>query len=280
MLYLNFNKTRFSICCTDMLIKDNQKSKTLLQWMKEYYWLQMSNSVKQLSQKCPQCILHQKSLPAETLLHTKATYPFEKVSCDIATVKSKDFLIINCNYSGYIFACQIRDKFSATVIKQLHNVFLTQGFPRFFISDGASCFSSDEFKNYCSSNGIYNDLSSPHKPSSNSKAEVHIGIFKNLYLKNDCDWTKFRHSLLHFHNISKTQGYSPSELYYNRTQRTGRPLHHSHYAFREVMDRGLPPKMSQTKRTHLPLQVNDICLLQNAKTLKWDVQCHIMQVRA
>ena len=60
---------------------------------------------------------------------------------------------------------------SQAAISQLGHIFAKFGLPSMLVSDNARVFTSEEFKEFLKQNGIYNVMSAPFQPSTNSLAK-------------------------------------------------------------------------------------------------------------
>ena len=80
---------------------------------------------------------------------------------------------------------------SAITIMTLTNLRQTFSFkrlPHSIVSDNGSCFTSDEFEQFCRANGIKYVRCSPYHPSSNGAAERAVQIVKFYLLKPKVTW--------------------------------------------------------------------------------------------
>ena len=67
---------------------------------------------------------------------------------------------------------------SEATIEGLRHMFSTHGVPDTLVSDNGSCFTSEQFANFCNRNSITHITSAPFHPASNGLAERAVQTFK------------------------------------------------------------------------------------------------------
>ena len=67
---------------------------------------------------------------------------------------------------------------STVTIEHLQSIFATHGLPEVLVTDNGTVFSSAEFSQFTSYNGICHIKTAPYHPSSNGLAERAVQIFK------------------------------------------------------------------------------------------------------
>ena len=72
----------------------------------------------------------------------------------------------------------MRSTTSAATIVKFRETFATHGLPETIISDNGPNFTSTEFENFLSKNGIKHTKVSPYHPASNGQAERAVRAFK------------------------------------------------------------------------------------------------------
>ena len=92
-------------------------------------------------------------------------------------------LVIVDAYSKYIDAHVVTSATTAATILRLRQTFSTHGLPCTIVSDNGSPFTSREFQQYCSMNGIKHIRSSPFHPASNGLAERAVQTIKGGHKK-------------------------------------------------------------------------------------------------
>lgn len=92
-----------------------------------------------------------------TLLHVDYVGPF----------LGKMFLVLVDSLSKWMYECLVTAASSQGTIEKLRQSFSVRGLPQMLMSDNATCFTSAEFKDFMSENGIKRVTSAPFHPSSN-----------------------------------------------------------------------------------------------------------------
>ena len=83
----------------------------------------------------------------------------------------KYFLILVNSHSKWLEVHPVNAATSAMTIEKLKFIFSTHGLPEMTISDNGSVFTSKEFADFMTYNGITHVKSSPYHPSTNGLAE-------------------------------------------------------------------------------------------------------------
>ena len=109
------------------------------------------------------------------------------------------------------------------MLQKLRTVFATHGFTEILESDNSFCFTSADFKEFISRNGIKHITSAPYHPASNRLVERANQTFKKAISKEkpvDIE-SQFSRFLFHYRNVPhKTTGSTPAELLLKRKLRT------------------------------------------------------------
>ena len=80
------------------------------------------------------------------------------------------FIIVNL-HSKLIDAHIVSSATTSVTLTKLRQTFSFTGLPHTIVSDNGSCFTSDEFEQFCRANGIKHVICSPYHPSSNGAPE-------------------------------------------------------------------------------------------------------------
>lgn len=217
-----------------------------------FYWPSMSYHVELFVNQCKVC---EKFRPAASK-HSLISYPlpkcpWERVSVDIGTFNSQDYLVFYDAYSKWLEIKPINSKSAATAIEKCKEVFMTHGNPAFLHCDN-NPFNSSEFLMYAQTNHFEVVTSSPNFPSSNGRAEKGINIAKLILKKCNVDRSDFRDSLREYNNTCvPSMSASPAEMLMSRKIRTVLP----------VSCNALKPKVQN--------QVYDKMVQQQMRTEKW-----------
>ena len=135
------------------------------------------------------------------------------------------FLVVIDSYSKWMDVIRVSSTSSQVTIKSLRDVFATHGLPKHIVSDNGTAFTSAEFKECISRNGIKHSTSAPFHPASNGLAEKAVQIFKNALkkmntMKMNID-TKIARFLFKYRTTPHTTtGSAPCELLMGRRLRS------------------------------------------------------------
>ena len=181
------------------------------------WWPGIDKAIESEVEKCDQCQLHQKT-PSLALLHPWEwpNPPWSRVHIDHAgPFQGKLFLILVDAHSMWLEVMTVPSTSSEVTLQKLRVIFSTRGLPEVLVSDNASCFTSNEFREFMSRNGIRHITSAPYHPASNGLAERSIQTFKEA-MKNakgtDIE-TQLSRFLFHYRNTPHTTtGHTPAEL--------------------------------------------------------------------
>ena len=80
-------------------------------------------------------------------------------------------LIIVDAHSKFIDAHIVSSATTSVTLTKIRQTLSFTGLPHTIVSDNGSCFTSDEFEQFCRANGIKHVRCSPYHPSSNGAAE-------------------------------------------------------------------------------------------------------------
>lgn len=112
---------------------------------------------------------------------------------------------------------------TAKLLEKLHMVFATLGLPQKIVTDNGPSFTSSEFKDFVSRNGIKHITSSPYHPSSNGLAERAVQSFKHAIKKIPGQTVQEKLSKFLFNyriTPHTTTGIPPAELLVGRRLRS------------------------------------------------------------
>ena len=131
-------------------------------------------------------------------------------------------------YSRYPEIKIIKKTTSSKIISGLEEIFSRQGYPYTLKTDNGTNFTSDEFENYCTVNGIKHLKSQPYWPRGNAEVDiVNRTMFKAIRTAQaeGRDWKiapiQFLRDYRSFPHSTKNE--SPAKLLFNRELRTKMP---------------------------------------------------------
>ena len=126
-------------------------------------------------------------------------------------------------YSGYAWTQELRRTDTTTVVGQLSDWFIEVGWPTAIRTDGGLQFRT-EFSQFCDKHGIKHELSSPYNPESNGLAEAAVKNIKAIITRCHKERENIKLAIAAWRNMARTDGVSPSQLFYGRRQRQLLPL--------------------------------------------------------
>ena len=195
------------------------------------WWPKINSDIEAFVRKCLPCQSFHKADPAEK----DNSWPISKVAWQRLNIDhagpfhGKLFFIIVDSYSRWLHVDIVPSLSSKIAISRLRSLFSTHGLPETIVSDNGTCFTSEEFKEFCKGNAIEHKLIAPFHPSSNGRAERMVQ-FTKLTLKkfimsansNNSNLDTALSKFLLCQHITPTLegGKSPSELLFNRKLRT------------------------------------------------------------
>ena len=90
----------------------------------------------------------------------------------------KWFLVVVDAHSKWLEVKFVNNATTINMIKHLRSLFATHGLPEMIVSDNGSVFTSIEFQDFCTKNGIKHVKSAPYHPASNGLAERTVQMYK------------------------------------------------------------------------------------------------------
>ena len=232
------------------------------------WWPGIHKAIESEVEKCDQCQVHQKT-PSLAPLH-----PWEwpnrlwsRVHIDHAgPFQGKLFLILVDAHSKWLEVMTVPSTSSEVTLQKLRVIFSTHGLPEVLVSDNASCFTSNEFREFMSCNGIRHITSAPYHPASNGLAERSVQTFKEAMKKakgTDIE-TQLSCFLFHYRNTPHaTTGHTPAELLLGRKPRSHLTLMQPNLAarVRNKVQGQLAAHDQHTKERHF--QIEDLVFGNN-----------------
>ena len=189
------------------------------------WWPGIDKDIERQVQNCTQCQQNQKS-PAPSPLHSWEwpDRPWSRLHVDHAgPFLGKYFLLVVDAHSKWLEVMLVPSTSTANTVQKLRIIFATHGLPEVLVSDNATCFTSTEFQEFLTRNGIRHITSAPYHPATNGLAERAVQTFKNALKKTSTDDLETRLSRFLFHYRTtphSTTGLSPAELLLGRRPRS------------------------------------------------------------
>ncbi|XP_031338181.1 uncharacterized protein K02A2.6-like [Photinus pyralis] len=189
------------------------------------WWPNMDSEIEAIVKNCNVCQSHQRDPPKAQLHPWEWTStPWERLHIDHAgPFHGAIFLIVVDSHSKWLEVRRVPSTSSKATVSVLRQIFSTHGLPKVIVSDNATSFTSTEFTEFLSKNGIRHARIAPYHPSSNGQAERMVQeVKRNLSKMGEGDWEiKLARYLLGQHTTpSTTTKTSPAEMLMKRRLRT------------------------------------------------------------
>jgi transposase InsO family protein len=232
------------------------------------WWPNMDQELEDKVKHCGQCQVHRKAPPLAPLHPWEwPNEPWERLHLDYAgPFMGHMFLIVVDAHSKWIDVHIVNRATTSATVEKLRTTFATHGLPRVIVTDNGSNFTSEEFADFMTQNGIKHVKSAPFHPSSNGLAERAVQSFKNGMKKmgEGSVETKLSRYLMRYRiTPHTTTGASPAELLMKRKPRCKLDLVRPNMAS-HVREKQMDQKANHDKRTKLrTFQVDDTVYAKN-----------------
>ena len=190
------------------------------------FWPAMSKDIQEAVEKCEVCAEFQNNNSKQPMQsHEIPGRPWSRVSSDLFTLNSRDYIVLADSYSDFIEVGELRSTISSDVILFLKQQFSRHGIPDVLVTDNGPQFSSSEFTTFSSTWEFKHVTSSPTHAKSNGKAESAVKVVKKVFKKAHRDNKDSWLALLDQRN-TPTQGVgsSPAQRLMSRRTRTLLPI--------------------------------------------------------
>lgn len=157
-----------------------------------------------------------------------AAGPWQRVHIDYLTVGQRVYLVLVDSFSKWIECVYMHNTSTKSLILKLKVIFSTFGIPNVLVSDNDVKINSNEFKTFCSFNGIKYMTSPIYHPPSNGQAENTVRTCKKMLkciLKENCSPSQINELLLGYlfnyrNALHCTTGDTPAKLMFGRELRS------------------------------------------------------------
>ena len=183
----------------------------------------------------------------------------ESASADLFQFGSQHYLVLVEWYSGFPMVSKLCNLSSATIIRNLTEIFNNYDWPLSIRMDGGLQFCS-EFKTFCAAHDISHELSSPYHPESNGHAESAVKNVKHLMEK--VKPSEFPSAFAAWKNTRRAHQPSPNELFFGHQFRIQLPLMRSTLC-QATSTQSTPPADSARFRPLPPLSPGRTVWVQN-----------------
>ena len=209
----------------------------------------------------------------------------DRVGVDLFKFGGDTYLVMIDYYSHFPLIKKFGKSSSTTkVVKALSKWFDLYGFPRYCRHDSGGEF-RNKFKEYLRQMGVISEPSSAYNPASNGRVERSVGQVKQLLKRAKAARECFYTSLAEWRLAPRSEGASPSQLFYKRHIRSGRlpevPTVLDVDGARESKE-AAQRKSADKRTTHHPrkmLEMHQDVFLQDQQTKLWSIRGQIVQIR-
>lgn len=189
------------------------------------FWIGITNDVKKLVSECDVCQTYQPGQQKEPLItHERPDIPWYKLGTDVFHFDGNNYLLVVDYYSNYFEIAQLRNMSSKETILKFKSILSRHGIPRYLVSDNATNYVNDEFRQFAESWGIEHTTSSPRYPKANGLAEKYVGIVKKLLVKSQSENLDPYLALLNYRDTPVLGDKSSAQLLMGRHLRTRIPV--------------------------------------------------------
>ncbi|KAG8323166.1 hypothetical protein J6590_108572 [Homalodisca vitripennis] len=191
------------------------------------WWPNIDDQIVSLANNCSSCLMERNN-PSKCQLHTwhYPSSPWQRLHMDyLGPINGKMYLLIVDAHSKWLEVFPVASTSANVAINHLRDLFSRFGLPETVHSDNGPPFSSFEFHNFMSNNGIRHTLSPPYHPMSNGLAENSVKYAKNkikcaLRDKKDVNIALSRILFDYRNAVHATTNETPAKLMFNRQLRT------------------------------------------------------------
>ncbi|XP_055688348.1 uncharacterized protein K02A2.6-like [Lutzomyia longipalpis] len=191
------------------------------------FWPGIDGDIEHVVRQCEDCAVAAKA-PVKALLASwpLATRPWERIHLDYAKYRGEMFLLVIDAYSKWPEIFRTPSTTSTQTIQRLQETFARNGLPETIVSDNGTQFVSEEFAEFCRTNGIQHLKTNPYCPYSNGQCERLVDSLKRSMNKQgtsvslDVGLQRFLANYRMTPNENVPDGKSPSEIFFGRKTRT------------------------------------------------------------
>ena len=189
------------------------------------WWPKMDTAIEDIVKTCPLC-QESRPLPTAAPLHPWEwpSQPWSRIHLDFAGPFLGSMYLLSVDaHSKWLDIFPMQSISSAKTIEKLRILFANHGLPHKVVTDNGPSFTSAEFAEFMSKNGIIHIKSAPYHPSTNGLAERAVQSFKQAVKRIAGDTVQERISKFLFtyritpHSVT---GVAPAELLMGRRLRS------------------------------------------------------------
>lgn len=191
------------------------------------WWPRIDSDIERLTKSCFDCNKN-KNNPQKVTTHIweKSDTPFDRVHADYAgPLNGGYYFLLVDSYTKWPEIYYTRNMTTETTIEICRKIFSHFGFPKVFVSDNGTQFTSYKFRAFLKENGVTLKLTAPYHPATNGQAERYVQILKSKLGAMKCEpWTRNEELcklLLQYCKIPHSStGFSPAKLMFGREIRS------------------------------------------------------------
>ncbi|UYV68123.1 hypothetical protein LAZ67_5003116, partial [Cordylochernes scorpioides] len=190
-----------------------------------FWWPGLDKDIEETVRRCNCCQSHASMPPRTTPVNWPPTnQPWDRVHIDhLGPFEQKLYLIVVDACTKWIEAIPVPNTSTRETIEQLRCLFARFGIPRTLVSDNGTGFTSEEFRQFMTRNGIRHLRTAPFHPSSNGLAERAVQTIKTGLKKvqQGSISQRLAEILLRYRRTPIASiGKSPSEMMFGRNIRS------------------------------------------------------------
>lgn len=144
------------------------------------WWPSFDTDIEETAKSCNDC-QQQRNNPCAAQAHPWVwpTKPWQRIHVDFAgPFMNRMFFVLVDAHSKWPEVWEMSSTTTTATIQKLREAFSRYGLPETLVSDNGSQFTSTEFKEFVSANGIRHVLTAPYHPSTNGIAERFVQSLK------------------------------------------------------------------------------------------------------
>ena len=201
------------------------------------YWPGIDQDIEGYVANCKLCQDSLPSHPREPIVtKPRPSRPFQEIAMDFAYHGGKYFLVVVDCLTDWPHICPMgSNTTSSCTINVMRGLFCRTAAPDVIWSDGGPQFTSSKFQAFLKDWGIRHEVSSPHYPQSNGKAESTLKSMKQLikaaWRRHSVDLDIMAKALLQYRNTPcRRDGMSPAQKLYGCPIQDSLPAHRRSFA--------------------------------------------------
>ena len=261
------------------------------------YWPGIDSDIEAFVKGCRHCQERLPSLPQEPMiLKPRPERPFQEIAADFANHAGHEYLITVDCYTDWPEIMPMTSTTAEATIKRFRGLFSRTAAPDRLWTDGGPQFASAKMQEFLNSWGVRHDVSSPHYPQSNGKAEATVKSMKKIiasaWTGKSMDLDKLCRSLLQYRNTpSKRDGRSPAQKLFGTPLQDTLPAHCRSFApewqrvIKEDSQEQAETTGNQAKRYYdersqslRNLEIGNHVAVQNPTSKMWDIHGKIVDI--